>query len=79
MIVQINKKDNSVLINEVNELLTIFGNPKEIASTIDNMIFDIIRLCEVDGVIGDSDTHKIYVLRELRDLFLNLENIIVPV
>jgi hypothetical protein len=70
--VQIDETGSKHLTDSVNALISSFGDPKQIAEFIDGTIFDLVSKCENDGVIDACDTNRIFLLRDLRNMFAGL-------
>ena len=67
-------KNKQKLSELTNELISDCGEPKEIASQIEEMIFDYLGRFLESGDCGCSAiANMIYTLKRVKDLFLNIE------
>ena len=69
-------KDKKQLVELINELISNCGTGKEIAETLDYLIFDYLRfLCVEKECLDITHNELFFLAKELRDLFLKLETI----
>ena len=67
-------KDKKQLIELTNELISSCGTGKEIAETLDSLIFDYLRfLCADSECLHRTHSDFFFLTRQLRDLFFKLE------
>lgn len=58
----------------IKEFIDSIGKPEAIATEIDNVIFDWIQNSETP--FGDWHKNRLFTLKQLRDLFRNLQTTI---
>ena len=67
-------KDKEKVANSVNELIDYYGNPKELAESIDILIFDWVGYFVKSGECGSEwYSDKIAKMKAIRDFFLEIE------
>lgn len=67
-------KNKQKLVESMNELIDYYGNPKEIAKEIDELIFDYLgKLLESDDIPSSFHARMIHAAKALRDLLFELE------
>ena len=70
----VDKNFNEKLISSANELINDYGTPKELAKTLDDLIFDYIAYFFDAGDCGSSHyANQILNLKGIRDFLSKLE------
>lgn len=72
MLVEVKNKEQ--LTNCINEMFKNYGTGKDISKILDDAIFEFIRLMTAEQtILGENDFNTFYVLKDLRDMFINVE------